>query len=88
MRKRWLTISLLAFLVSQGLWLEHLYHEHNSDEICEVCLYAPGHDHTLTLTLPVIASDSCFKQEQVPLTSVEVTDLFSYQQIRAPPSLT
>ncbi|MES9940092.1 MAG: hypothetical protein ABW104_01070 [Candidatus Thiodiazotropha sp. 6PLUC2] len=87
MRKRWLTIPLLAFLISQGLLLEHLYHEHSPDEICEVCLYAPGHDHAIIPTLPEIFSNSLFRTTGVTLASTEVAAQFNYQQIRAPPSL-
>lgn len=43
MRRALITLLVVITLLAQWGWLEHDYHEHLSDEVCEVCVSTAGH---------------------------------------------
>jgi cation diffusion facilitator CzcD-associated flavoprotein CzcO len=43
MRRHLITLLAVITLLSQWGWLEHGYHQHDPDEVCEVCVSASGH---------------------------------------------
>lgn len=43
MRHRLITLLAVITLLSQWGWLEHGYHDHDSGEVCELCVSVAGH---------------------------------------------
>ena len=43
MRHPLISLLVMLLLLSQWGWVEHGYHEHEENEVCEVCLSASGH---------------------------------------------
>jgi hypothetical protein len=50
MRQTLITLLAIITLLSQWGWVEHDYHHHTSDDVCEVCISASGHVAVLPST--------------------------------------
>lgn len=53
MRQTLITLLALFTLLSQWGLLEHGYHEHEPDEVCEICVSAAGHVAVLPAAPPL-----------------------------------
>jgi hypothetical protein len=86
MRTPLIILLTLFSLLSQWLWLEHNYHEHDSGEVCEICLIGQAQSHAAippALHLPAALPEQ-FSQPLQPLQIVEQPH--GRQNIRAPPA--
>ncbi|WP_141694775.1 DUF2946 family protein [Candidatus Thiodiazotropha endoloripes] len=93
MRTALLTILILNLLISQGIWLDHLYHghdhdhdhDHDQEEICEICYSAHGHGLSTSPSFPVTLPD-WHSISVVRLLSTTCSNHWvNSQLIRAPP---
>ena len=72
-------------LLSQWVLVEHAYHEHDSGEVCAVCLVASTHDHAITPNLPAPSIAASFTiGEQLPQQGAGRRTVRHYAS-RAPP---
>ena len=84
--RRLLPIFLTLFLLlSQFGLLAHTYQDHQSNEICTLCLAAGQHDHALISSLPVLLSAGSFDLQEFPLQQVFTQRAVRYYAVRAPP---
>jgi hypothetical protein len=87
MRTLLLTALILNLLVSQGVWLDHRYHDHAQDEVCEICISAHVHGLSTSTTLPKILADWQTLPIIHHLSTVGTSRFANFQLIRAPPSI-
>lgn len=85
MKSRLLIILSLLVLLGQISSLEHQYHEHDSNEPCELCIIGSHLDHAVGATLPAVSFQSI--SFSVPLTaysSLYGSNVY-YYPVRGPP---
>lgn len=85
MRNYLLTLLAVITLLSQWGVVEHAYHDHDSGEVCVVCLTASNHDHAITPSLPALPTMASFTiGEQLPQ-QVAARRTVRHYASRAPP---
>ncbi|MCU7931809.1 MAG: hypothetical protein KZQ90_13495 [Candidatus Thiodiazotropha sp. (ex Codakia rugifera)] len=85
MNKLQLILLALLILISQGLWADHLYHEHGQGEACEVCLVAHSQDYFVAPAVFSISINQIFTGV-ITVASADLTAVTTgYCCIRAPP---
>jgi hypothetical protein len=87
MRTLLLTALILNLLVSQGVWLDHRYHDYAQDEVCEICISAHVHGLSTSTTLPEILTDWQTLPVIHHLSTIGTSHFANFQLIRAPPSI-
>ncbi|MCU7803913.1 MAG: hypothetical protein KZQ82_17200 [Candidatus Thiodiazotropha sp. (ex Lucinoma annulata)] len=85
MNKLQLTLLALLILISQGLWADHLYHEHDQGEVCEVCLVAHSQDHFVAPSVFSISINQIFTGVITVASAGLTARATGYCCIRAPP---
>lgn len=85
MRHYLLTLLAVITLLSQWGWVEHAYHDHDHNEVCEVCLNASTHDHALTTSLPSPHAEASFAISEQLSTQLLAQRPVRYYASRAPP---
>ncbi|MCU7806356.1 MAG: hypothetical protein KZQ73_00570 [Candidatus Thiodiazotropha sp. (ex Semelilucina semeliformis)] len=86
MKKSLLTLLALVVLISQGLWVDHLYHDHDQDEVCEVCLVAHSQDHFVAPSLLSLSINRVFSDRQAGSPEELIALAANFCRIRAPPA--
>jgi hypothetical protein len=84
MRQTLITLLAVVTLLSQWGWVEHGYHHHDEDEVCEICVSASGH----TAVLPAIAQLPAFQGHDDPVAAgsrVLYRPAVRFYPARAPP---
>ena len=85
MRKPLIILLTLFSLLTQWAWVEHIYHDHDAGEMCEVCLIGQAQSHAAippALQLPPALPEQF---EQVLRTWQPQEQHREHQNIRAPP---
>ncbi|MCU7852147.1 MAG: hypothetical protein KZQ80_08030 [Candidatus Thiodiazotropha sp. (ex Monitilora ramsayi)] len=86
MKKIRLTLLALVVLISQGLWVDHLYHDHDQDEVCEDCLVAHSQDHFVAPSLLSLKTNRVFSGIRAGSSEGLIALAANFCRIRAPPA--
>ena len=86
MRRTLITLLVVITLLSQWGWVEHAYHEHLPDEVCEVCVSASGHV-AVPPSVPLLPGLGEHVLVTPTVTATLNSDAPRYYQSRAPPRL-
>jgi len=82
-----LNLIFLSLFLMLGQWgsLDHVYHEHESVDVCEFCLSSQSLEHALTTSVSsiVVLEQPYRKVNQARLLFVK--DNIHYFSVRAPP---
>lgn len=84
MRQTLITLLVVITLLSQWGWIEHGYHKHDNNEVCEVCVSASGHV-AVSPTAPQLPN--FYGTDFIPpaITASQVTTTPRFYPTRAPP---
>jgi hypothetical protein len=84
MHRTLITLLAVITLLSQWGWVEHAYHEHHANEVCEVCVSASGHVAVMpTIVQAAVCHHSDFAVPAITATLISETP--RYYATRAPP---
>ncbi|MCW8919361.1 MAG: hypothetical protein OQL08_11185 [Gammaproteobacteria bacterium] len=84
MRHSLITLLAVITLLSQWGWLEHGYHDHESGEVCELCVSAAGHVAILPGTTQPLPLTHTSLEPPTPLVSL-LSAAPRFYPTRAPP---
>ena len=85
MKRFFRTFLVLSLLVGQLALIDHVYDEHDSEQLCEVCLTLNQHGNAVLSSLPGVPVQP---QQQVVVTDIQQANLASpitHFSARAPP---
>ena len=82
-----LNLIILTIILALGQWasLDHAYHDHQENEVCEYCLSIKPLEHTATGSSYHIPSSSHSQWHFELVTTIDVLGSASYFAARAPP---
>jgi hypothetical protein len=85
MKRIHLIVFALVLILGQWSSLEHAYHEHNSNEVCDYCLSIKPLDNAATNSAQAFVSNQ-ISHNQDELTSGFIpSNLIRHFSVRAPP---
>ena len=80
-------ILAATLLLSQIGTLDHLYSEHQSDDVCDYCLSVPSHGNALTNAVKTDFSNNATQQYNELAQATHFVSSPRYYATRAPPRL-
>lgn len=85
MRRLLPTLLAVVILLIQAGLAAHDYTDHDSSEICSLCLAASQHDHALVSSQPDLAVAGSFAQQEIATQQTSTQQAVHYNAVRAPP---